>query len=639
MENEKLIKKVYDHFHDSVEAFSPLHKEMKKDFEFAHGEQWDSRDKQILEERWIKPLTINKIKPNVRLLSGIERQSRSDIVAFPEGAEDTIVSEIATRLIKNISKRADSDRKLSSVFKNGTIEGMRFIEPYIDYSNDIINGELKLREVVGSRIFLDPDFSEYDLSDCGYLIKFSENLSEEDILELFPKDGKKLLEKVTKGSVFIGATGTKTAMDRNDYPDLRNGDAQSGDLDHGYDLVEYYYKEFKDVYYIADLKLGRVREADSKEEAETFVSRFPDSRVIVKKMPVIKLCQLVGDVVFSNSEAWSYPSWKSFPFIPYFYELTIADVKKWELKIQGFVRGMRDLQEEFNKRRTQELKHLNSTASSGYWVTKGSLKEAQIKALQERGSSGGFVGIVEEGAPDPRQIMPAPLSQGHAQLAEEHAQDMKESTGINPDLLANDSQSQSGRAILLKQRQGLVMVQEPLDNYGYTKRILGRFLLSQLSEVYSVETAVKVLGDAFIKQNFQVPVKMIYDRARGKQQTGQELTGVEADVLRQFDGARSEADFANPDGSPVTIVDPDEAGAVINNVLNDSSLGKFDVTIGEGVYTETVRLSEFLSAQELANVVPIPPDVLVELSNLPEAQKRKVLKAIEQQQALAARGI
>jgi hypothetical protein len=46
-----------------------------------------------------------------------------------------------------------------------------------------------------------------------------------------------------------------------------------------------------------------------------------------------------------------------------------------------------------------------------------------------------------------------PLSQGHAQLAEENAQDLKEASGVNPDLLATDSKSQSGRAILLKQRQ------------------------------------------------------------------------------------------------------------------------------------------------------------------------------------------
>ena len=42
------------------------------------------------------------------------------------------------------------------------------------------------------------------------------------------------------------------------------------------------------------------------------------------------------------------------------------------------------------------------------------------------------------------------------------------------------------------------MVQEYLDNYSETKRLLGRFFLTQLSEVYTIESAIKVLGSDFI---------------------------------------------------------------------------------------------------------------------------------------------
>ena len=179
---------------------------------------------------------------------------------------------------------------------------------------------------------------------------------------------------------------------------------------------------------------------------------------------------------------------------------------------------------------------------------------------------------------------------------------------MNPDLLANDSQSQSGRAILLKQRQGLVMVQESLDNYAQTKEILGRFILSQLGEVYTIESAMKVLGDGFIKDNFQKPV----------------FSALGDPMLKQ-------------DGQLETEVDIDMARLVINKVLTDSAIGKYDVTIGEGTFNETIQIANFMTLMEMAGKgIPIPPDVLVEESLLSPGQKEKIVEGIQRQQAAMA---
>ncbi len=638
------ISKVYEDLRLSVQAFSKLFQEMETDFEFAQGKQWENEDLRTLEAAGVKGLTINKIRPMIKLITGIERQSRSDIVAFPEGGEDTITAEIVTKLLKNIVKRSDADRKLSSQFKNGVIGGVRYLEPYIDYSFDIINGEMKLREISGRRIFLDPDGTEYDLSDRRFIIKLTTNLSREDVLQLFPeKEGK--LEQVSMARVDTDhMDNVVNIVKREDYPSL---DGASQDLikeKEGFDLLEYYYKRLVDRYFVADPSLGTLQEVESKERAEEYVAQFPDAKVIKKKTPEIRLKQIIGDVEFTDEVAWTYPNYKGYPIIPFFAELTEEDIKDKELLIQGVVRGIRDLQTEYNKRRTQELRHLNSTVNSGWWVAKDSLSNEHMRALHKFGSSPGFVGEVDlqaSGGNYPQRINPSPLSQGHAQLAAENAQDIKEASGVNPDLLANESQSQSGRAILLKQRQGLVMVQEALDNYSFTKRILGRFLVSQLSEVFTVESAIRVLGEAYIQENFNVPAKNIYDRAIEKQQSGQSLSELEQTVMLQFDGARSDIDFIDETiGQPIMVVDVDESGALVNQVLNDSSLSKFDVSVGEGVYNETVRLSEFLTAKEMAaEGLPIPADVLVELSTLPEASKGKIIRAIEQQRnAIAQQG-
>ena len=74
----------------------PLIDEMEEDFEFAVGKQWEEADVEALRKVGVKALTINKIQPNIFLLSGIQRQNRTDFRAYPEGQEDSIKAEVAT---------------------------------------------------------------------------------------------------------------------------------------------------------------------------------------------------------------------------------------------------------------------------------------------------------------------------------------------------------------------------------------------------------------------------------------------------------------------------------------------------------------------------------------------------------------
>mgnify|MGYP000209281402 CR=1 FL=1 len=101
---KELLGTIYADLDISARAFNTLYKEMKEDFKFAQGQQWDPSDVQELRNAGVKALTINKIKPIIKLIAGIERQSRSDFIAIPEGGEDQITGDISTRLLKNVTK-------------------------------------------------------------------------------------------------------------------------------------------------------------------------------------------------------------------------------------------------------------------------------------------------------------------------------------------------------------------------------------------------------------------------------------------------------------------------------------------------------------------------------------------------------
>lgn len=607
-------EEILSDFRLSVKYLSPIHKAMEADFEYEAGKQWKGEDVDTLARAGVKALTINKLRPIIKLMSGIERQSKSDFVAFPEGDEDGLVADICTGLLKNVVKQSKAERKLSACFKRGIIGGMDFLEPYVDYTYDLVNGEMFLRNLNPMRVFFDPDCEEYDLSDGRFLIKFSPNVSREKLHEMFPTKSS-VIEKLSSSRINIRELGgTSEHTQSRDYPSLDKATGGSDDIEreYGFDLIDYQYKSVIKKYFVIDKELGVVQEVDSKEKGHEYIGLHPDAKLIEKSVPELRCAYLVGGEIIQDEVLWTYPKWKGWAIIPFFADWLTIPLDKQELQIQGIVRNLKDLQEEYNKRRTQELRHLNSSVNSGMLVPKNSLSQQELAKAKEYGSSPAIVIEYDASVGKPEKIYPTPLSQGHAQLATENAQDLKEASGVNPDLLANSDTSQSGRAILLKQKQGLVMVQEYLDNYAETKRMVGRFLLTQLSEIFTIETAIRVLGDDFINkyQEFKKP-------------TIDPLTG-----QPQLDEM----------GKLVTEIDQEMVNKIFNGVLNNSSeLSKYDVTIGEGAYSETTKMANYLTLQDmLKSGIPIPPDVLIQESQIAQGSKQKIMAAIEAQQAMMA---
>lgn len=601
-------------------------REAIEDYEFALGKQWDGMSVETLRKAGVKALTINKIQPNIFLVSGIQRQNRTDFYAFPEGEEDTLTAEIATHLLKNIMKQSVGDQKLSEIFEDGLICGEGWLEPYIDYTYDLINGAMKLKKLNPLHIFPDPEATEYDFSDGEFMVKFSPGLSKRQLERLFP-DKISVIEKVQDGKLQLDKISQDDYIQVEDYPHMDEEGVEETDDSlkrEAFDLTEYYYKKYVKRFLVADKVAGTLREADNEEQAKQFVEKVeadrtlaakekgeeyegPTTAIIPRTIPEIWIKAFIGRDKIDEYICQFYPRWKSFPLFGFFAHRITTPIKNRELMVQGIVRSLKDPQRELNKRRTQELRHLNSSTNSGWLSEKGAW--VNKTAVKKFGASPGILLEYKKGAQKPDKIYPQPLSQGHAQLAAENANDIKEISGINADLLALNEKTQSGRAIFLRQKQGLVMIQRILDNFQFTKRMLAKFILSQLGELYSVDTATRVVGQRFIKDNFSVP-QMREDNP--------ELPVMEETVPGQEPQMKMR-------------VDEDSAGKIFNMVLNDTELGKYDVSVGEGAHSETVKYANYLLLMELAEKgVPIPPDILVEESMLGSQSKAKIKQAVAQ---------
>lgn len=609
-------EEILEDFKYSAQYLAPIHREMEKDFEYEAGKQWKDEDKATLERLGVKALTINKLRPIIKLMSGIERQSKSDFVAFPEGEEDGLVSDIATSLLKNTVKTSKAERKLSTQFKRGSICGMDFIEPYIDYTYDMLEGVLRIRNVNPMRVFFDPDCEEYDLSDGKFMIVFSPDLTKDKLYEMFPEKKTKI-DQLKSGKIQIDGleTAVSKGIQKRDYDKLSEAKTIKGDFIDGekYDCLAYQYKSITHKYFVLDKELKTVTEVDNLEAGKEYCSQNPNAQTIERSIPEFRIAYLIGKEIFEDEVLWTYPKWKGWSIIPYFADWLTVPLDDQDLQFQGIIRNLKDLQEEYNKRRTQELRHLNSSVGSGIMAADDALSVDEEAKIKKYGSSPGiFIKYKAGTTGKPERIPPPPLSTAHAQLAAENAQDLKEASGVNADLLANSNTDQSGKAILLKQKQGLVMVQEYLDNYSETKKLLGTFLLSQFGEIFTIEKARKILGEGFI-QKYQEFKKPVLDPM------GQPMLDEVTQNLK-------------------TETDEDKVNEILNGVLNDSAnISKYDVTIGEGAYSETVKMSNYLMLMDMVGKgLQIPADVLITESTLPQGSKQKIIAAIERQQELNA---
>lgn len=641
-------RRIKMHFKRAFEFKNNWIKEAHEDFRFALGKQWEDKDIEELKAKGVLPITINKIKPNIKLLTGIESQNRSDILCYPEGKESGVMAEISTALVKNVFKTSGLNYKRSEQFRYGIICGECYLEPYVDYTYDLINGDMKFKKCAFNTIFPEPGFEEYDLSDANYMIKLTMGLSREEVLSLFPDSGDYLDEIGANGEIQdYGMPSLKDelgiSIQRRQYNDSNIGASVTPSVldtleEPRYDLVEYYFKKWVKKYYVIRFMRGpdgnviqaEMKEAESMQEADTFVAAAnlnaeagkENAKIITRSVPEIWRASLIGnseDLIEEESRAPSYPKWPSYPFIPYFAERYTLPLKETEthLLVQGIVRDMKMPNREYNKRRTQELRILNTSASSG-WIVED-LSIIDEAKWEKYGSSPGVILKTKKGVPPtaPQKILPTPVSQGHAQLAAEGSQDMKESSGINAEMLAMQTgEAKSGRAIALRQKQGLVMVQSLFDNLSQTTRLLGKFILSHLGDVFDVAEAIHVLGDAFVKDNFSEPKLM--------------------DQVNPQTGQPEKAPQLGPDGKLVMEVNKERVVQTFNQVLSDATLGKFEVAVGESISNETLKYANYMVLMDMAEKgIPIPPDVLVDESMLSNASKEKIKSYIEQQQQAA----
>jgi len=563
-----------ERFKSAITAESEWRREAREDVEFYAGRQWDDSDKEALRKTRRPCLTINKIRPMLNLLSGYQRLNRYDPEFLPRTGDDLEKVKVARGVTKYLLDEVQFDYVESDAALKSWLTGRGWYHAY--WKQDWHTGEknIVIESVSPFDVYVDPECTKDDLSDAEYLCH-ARWVGKEKVKQVFPE-----------ASDWVESIVSRYDQSEEEIECIGNEPLwYSVELQKAR-LVTMWYRHYEtEEYWVmpdgteftGDVR-GMLAEVGEKRKRS--------------KMSV-RCGTFIGDLLLEDLE--SPYRHGNFPYILVnSYWLGEGDMPA------GIVRDLKDPQRELNKRRSQMTHIMNTMANRGWKVKKGTMTDAEKNRLESMGATPGVV-IEYQGDTAPQEFATDQIPSVFFQVDRQSTDDLREISGINEAMLGTAPSSQSGRAKELDQRQAVTHITLLFDQMRAAKLRLMRQLWGRsgapglIPQFYTEPRIFRIIGENGQPQFIGVnqPVQM----------------GV----------------------NPIT-------GQAITEVLNDLSTFDFDVIITDTPATPSQRTAAFYALLEMAKVgVPVPPDMILEASDLPQKEEMKSrMMAAAQAQSQAA---
>jgi hypothetical protein len=627
---------------------------MAKDFRYADGDQLNRADAAKLIKEGRPPLVMSELEPIIDLPVGAETDRRVDVVATPRGVEDRRLGEIATGTLKAAKDFCRYGRTRTRVFQDGIIGGLGFFEVLhtFDDPEDLLYGDTRVVRIPPLQAVWDPWAAEPDMQDAAYLGK----ASWESVKEIERVHGAEAVSGITSGDWLSQSAWAGTGLDDLGLPPEFQQELWDP-VTRRVRVLTVWYKVPASVTVIVNEQTGEIVDVPSADAARQLLAAQAKQRgqESIARLSVVQTDQeaVIQDVEttqtakstttgeplkFQNAEAaqqaldqlanqaglevydqlrvitrqakvprWVTLLWwkaltsgaspnrdRKYPYVPYVSRRYSESV----VSIQGVIRQRWDRQDEVNKRYSQTLAHLNSTAHSGFLNPKtGGAKKQE---LEQMGSKPGVV--VEYQSRPPSKIEPSALSPGHFALIQANIIGIQRTGGTNAETMGEGQQrTVSGKAVRARQQGGLTMLRPRTASFEDVEMDVAWLILSRIQQYWPVGKIKRVLG--------------IAEAQAGLGPEGQRL-------------------FASPEtGEPL----PDEQ---IVEILKRLRTTKFDLALDIQPYQATEKQAQFERAVSIAGLVtssgrPLGPQTmgeLIELSDLSSGMA-EAMKADMQQAA------
>ena len=438
-----------------------------------------------------RQFNFNRIKRVVNIISGHQRRNRKSTIVQPVENADSITADQFTKILMWIARQEGVLETVSDAFEGSLTTGMNLLQVWVDYRSDPISGNIKVDSCPYNTFIIDPFFKKHDLSDCNAIWKRS-FLTKREAISLLP-------DKVDE---ILGLTGN----------DTRDGKFQFMPESYNYGMKnlltydEFYYKDYRKQKMMIDAQTGETLEwrSNNEEGLSRFLQMYPQVTIIEQEVPTVRLAVVVqGKVMYDGPNPLGIDNYPFVPVLAYYY----PQLAYYPWRIQGVVRGLRDAQYLYNRRRIVELDILESQITSGFIYKEGTLINPKDAYLSGQGRSL----ILDKNAQmtDIQQIQPPQIASSMTQLSELLGKEVQEISGVNEELLGSALDDKAGILSMLRQGAGLTTLQGLFDNLDYAQKLLGRLMIDIIQVNFAPGKVKRILEG-------EEPAPQFYNKAFGK---------------------------------------------------------------------------------------------------------------------------
>jgi len=476
MNDHNTLSEMRDFYQDSAERLQSFWHEASIDARFRAGDQslWFELHGDIPQENK-RQFNFNRIRPLLNMVSGCQRKNRKTTVVLPrEDSANGLASQL-TDINMWVMQQAKGLELISEACEESLVTGLSWLSVWMDYRDDPVSGEIKIDLVPHNSMVFDPYFKKTDLSDCSR-IWARKWITKKELKSLFPKKRKEL-EEMMEGYSFDGKF---QYLPENFIYSKKKLLA----------LDEYWHTSTRKVKQIIDTETGESSEWQGDEERlRLFLQAYPEIRVIDKEKQTVSYVVCVNErILYEEKNPYGIDR---FPFAPFFcyFDPNLSDLG---MKFQGMVRGLRDSQFLYNRRKRIELEMLESQINSGLKVKEGALVS---KGDAYKSGQGQVVTISKMSQMEDVQPIPPPrIDPTTIQLSQLLSEEMMRISGINEELLGSADDDKSGVLSMLRQGAALTTLQGIFDRWDFSQKLLGEIVTEMVVENFSPGKMKRILG-------------------------------------------------------------------------------------------------------------------------------------------------
>lgn len=549
---------------------------------FFRGDQWDRADKAQLELVRRPALTINKIISTVGNVMGEQIFARAETSFRPRSGAPSNVADVLTKVFRQIGDANQLDWKRSDMFADGIIQSRGFLDVRMEFGTNM-QGNIVIDDLNAKNVIIDPDGEQYDPDTWGEVFT-TKWVTADDIAVLYGKADAELLRNREQSFFPYGYDSIEAHRDR--FGDRRSpmymGDYDNSNVLRNIRVIERQYRVLDRQKHFVDPKTGDMREIPEnfgRDKIAFFVEKY-GFNVIPKLVRRIRWAAIADNVRLHDD--WSpYKHFTVVPYFPYFRRGTTI----------GLVENLLGSQELLNKVTSQELHVVNTTANSGWKVKSGTLINMTLEELEQKGAQTGVVLELSDldGA---EKILPNPVPQGLDRISYKAEENIKSISGVSDSMQGFDREDVAAKAIQEKKKSGGTNLAKPLDSLTRTDFILARNILDLIQEFYTEERLMTICHDEATGEAENFSINQPNPVSREEHEAGE------------------------------------NAGSPYQEIINDLTLGEYDVVVSSVPRRETLEDSQFDQAVALKELgIAIPDEVLIDSSRL--INKKDIIKKMQ----------